>query len=92
VTETSLANNNGQSSLLRWIIGLALLALLLAGIAYALRGPIAAGVDDGASPAGNFREPAGEPKDELKNEPKNEIPRSLRQYAAAPAPILGRRA
>jgi hypothetical protein len=84
VAERDLTNTNRQRSIRLWIIGLTLLALLLAGIALALRGPVAVGVDDGTSPAGNIREPTDEPTDE----PKNEVPRSLRQYAAAPRPIL----
>lgn len=65
-----------QRGILRWIIGLTLLALLLAGIALTLRGPVAAGVDDGTSPAGNVNEEKRE---------KNEVPRSLRQYASTAA-------
>jgi len=65
-----------QRSILRWIIGLTLLALLLTGIAMALRGPVAAGVGDDTAPAGHVEEE------------KNEVPRSLRQYAAAPRPVL----
>ena len=64
-----------QRSILRWIIGLTLLALLLAGIAVALRGPVAAGVDDGTAPAGHMEE-------------ENDVPPSLRQYAAAPRIFL----
>jgi len=77
-----------QRSIIRWVIGLTLLALLLAGIALALRGPVAVGVDDGTSPAGNIREQTRQQTDEPTDEPKNEVPRSLRQYAAAPRPIL----
>jgi hypothetical protein len=62
-----------HSGMLPWIVGLILLALLLAGIAFALRGPVAAGVDDGTTPAGN-----------LKEEQQNEVPRSLRQWAQVP--------
>jgi hypothetical protein len=81
VTESSFTNITRQRSiLLRWIIGLTLLALLLAGIALALRGPVAAGVDDGTSPAGHIEEQT--------EEEKNEVPRSLRQYAAAPRLLL----
>jgi hypothetical protein len=82
VTETSLTHSDRHSHTW-WIIGLTLLALLLAGIAYALRGPVAAGTGDGTAPAGILRQPAGEPEKEL--------PRSLRQYAAAP-PAAGLRA
>ena len=80
MTESSFTNTDRQRNLIRWIIGLTLLALLLAGIALALRGPVAAGVDDGTSPAGNLQE--------QKDEEKNEVPRSLRQYAAAPRRLL----
>lgn len=71
-----------HSGILPWIIGLTLLALLLAGIILALRGPVAAGVEDGTTPAGN-----------LKEEKQNEVPRSLRQWAQVPpAPALRRAA
>jgi hypothetical protein len=71
-----------HSGMLPWIVGLILLALLLAGIAFALRGPVAAGVEDGTTPAGN-----------LKEEPQTEVPRSLRQWAEMPpAPGLLRAA
>ena len=74
--------NRRHSGILPWIVGLTLLALLLAGIALALRGPVAAGVEDGTSPAGN-----------LKEEQKHEVPRSLRQWAEVPpAPALLRAA
>jgi hypothetical protein len=65
--------NRRHNGILPWIVGLTLLALLLAGIALALRGPVAAGIGDGTSPAGN-----------LKEEQQNEIPRSLRQWAEVP--------
>lgn len=74
--------NRRHSGILPWIVGLTLLALVLAGIALALRGPVAVGVEDGTSPAGN-----------LKEEQKNEVPRSLRQWAEVPpAPALLRAA
>jgi hypothetical protein len=62
-----------QRGILPWILGLILLALLLAGIAFALRGPAAVGVDDGATPAGNIQK-------KLQDE-ENRQPRSLRQWA-----------
>ena len=75
-TDTDInLDSDTQRSILRWVIGLTLLALLLAGIAVALRGPVAAGVDDGTAPAGHLEE-------------ENEVPRSLRQYAAAPRTFL----
>jgi len=52
---------------LPWILGLILLALLLAGLIFFLHAPRAVGVDDGAAPVGNVHEP--------------QTPRSLRQYA-----------
>jgi len=67
-----IENIDRQRTLRRWIIGLTLLALFLAWIAFTLRGPGATGIDDGTSPAGNLNEE--------KNE-KNEVPRSMRQYA-----------
>jgi hypothetical protein len=75
VAKSSLINSTRQRNLRWWIIGLTLLALLLAGIAVALRGPVAAGVDDGTAPAGHMEE-------------ENEVPRSLRQYAATPPPAV----
>ena len=84
-TDTDInLDSDTQRSILRWVIGLTLLALLLAGIAVALRGPVAAGIDDGTAPAGNVKEQTNEPMEEE----QNEVPRSLRQYAAAPPPLL----
>ena len=80
-TDTDLnIDPDRQRNIIRWVIGLTLLALLLVGIALALRGPVAAGVDDGTAPAGNVNEPT--------EEQKNDVPPSLRQYAAAPRIFL----
>jgi hypothetical protein len=55
-----------QRSIVPWIIGLTLLALLLAWLALALHRPAEAGADDGTSAVEN---------------PQDRQPRSLRQYA-----------
>jgi hypothetical protein len=53
-------------NILPWIIGVILLALLLAWLALALRRPAAVGTDDGTSAVEN---------------PQDRQPRTLRQYA-----------
>jgi hypothetical protein len=71
-----------ENNVLPWIVGLALLVLLLAGLIFALSAPRAVGEDDGTAPVGNVHEE--------RNEPERQ-PRSMRQYAKlspAASPLL----
>lgn len=70
-TGSNVAIERKHPGVLPWVLGLVLLALLLAGLIFSLRAPRAVGVDDGAAPAGNVHE-------------QQSTPRSLRQYALAP--------
>jgi hypothetical protein len=70
---SNIAIERKHPGVLPWVLGLVLLALLLAGLIFSLRTPRAVGVDDGAAPAGNIQE-------------RPSTPRSLRQYARAPLP------